>query len=273
MEDVYSYSKLKTFDQCKLQYKFRYIDKIIPEIEKSIEVHLGSSVHTALEWLYKQVQKGKVPHLDELIVYYIKTWKGNYKPEMVIVKENTTEKDYFERGIQFLINYYTNNKPFDDNTMEVEKKITINLDNKYKIQGFIDRLVHNLEGKFEIHDYKLNIMHPKKDHAEKDDQLALYAIAVKELFGKDKEVVLVWHYLAHGKKLESKRTNEQLELLKKETLNKIKKIESETEFSPNKGPLCSWCRYKNICPAWGGDPSKARRWTDIYNKKEDESQN
>jgi putative RecB family exonuclease len=269
MEEVYSYSKLKAFEQCKLQYKFRYIDKIIPEIEKSIEAHLGNSVHTALEWFYNQVQKGKVPHLDELIVYYIKTWKENYKPELVVVRENMTDKDYFEQGVLFLINYYANNKPFDDNTIEVEKKIIITLDHKYKIQGFIDRLVHNLDtGEFEIHDYKIYGMHPKKDHAEKDNQLALYAIAIKEIFGKDKEVVLVWHYLAHNRKLKSKRTNDQLEILKKETLEKIKEIESEIDFSPNKGPLCQWCRYRNICPAWGGDPSKAKRWTDIYNKKE-----
>lgn len=263
---VYSYSKLNAFEQCKLQYKFRYIDKIIPEIETSIESHLGDSVHRTLEWLYKKIQKNIVPSLDEIIIYYIKTWKENYRLGMVIVKEDSTEKDYFERGIQFLINYYSANKPFDDNTMEVEKKITINLDGKNKVQGFIDRLVHNLEtGEFEIHDYKTGNTQPKKDHADKDRQLALYAIAIKERFGKDKEVVLVWHYLAHGKKLKSRRTNEQLETLKRETLELIRQIENEKEFSPNKSFLCNWCRYKNICPAWGGDPSKARRWT--YFKK------
>ncbi len=261
---VYSYSKLNDFGQCKLKYKFRYIDKIIPEIETSIESHLGNSVHKALEWLYKEIQKNIVPSLDKLIIYYIKIWKENYRPGMVIVKEGATEKDYFERGIQFLINYYSANKPFDDNTLEVEKKITINLDGKNKVQGFIDRLVHNLEtGEFEIHDYKTGNTQPKKDHADKDRQLALYAIAIKERFGENKEVVLVWHYLAHGKKLQARRTNEQLEILKRETLELIRQIENEKEFSPNKSFLCNWCRYKNICPAWGGDPSKARRWTDL----------
>jgi len=52
----YSHSKLSTYEQCKLRYKLKYIDKIIPEVEKSIESHLGSVVHETLEWLYNSVK-------------------------------------------------------------------------------------------------------------------------------------------------------------------------------------------------------------------------
>jgi putative RecB family exonuclease len=260
---VYSHSKLGTFEQCPLKYKFRYIDKIIPEIEKSIEAHLGDVVHSTLEWLYRQVYYGKIPPLDEVIIYYIKNWEEKYKPEIIIVKSDLTPKDYLNQGIQFLIDYYNINKPFDDNTLEVEKEIMINLDEqgKYKIWGFIDRLVHDIEkGIYEIHDYKTNNTAPEKDHPEKDRQLALYSIAIKEIYGRDKEVYLIWHYLAHNKKLVSKRTNEQLEQLKRDILELIKEIESTNIFPHNKSALCNWCRYKNFCPAWGGDPSKAKRY-------------
>ena len=54
---VYSHSKLSTFEQCPLKYKLRYIDKIKPEIEKTIEAHLGSSVHDTLEWIYNSVKE------------------------------------------------------------------------------------------------------------------------------------------------------------------------------------------------------------------------
>ena len=40
------------------------------------------------------------------------------------------------------------------------------------------------------------------------------------------------------------------EELKKQTLKLIKKIESTTTCPCNKSPLCSWCEYKPICPAW-----------------------
>ncbi|MEJ2267603.1 MAG: PD-(D/E)XK nuclease family protein, partial [Nanoarchaeota archaeon] len=77
---------------------------------------------------------------------------------------------------------------------------------------------------------------------------ALYSIAIKELFGQDKNVLLIWHYLAHNMKIISQRTNKQLEKLKQQIIQLIDKIESTTEFPPNKTILCNWCEYKSICP-------------------------
>ena len=55
---VYSHSKIETYEKCKLKFKYRYIDKIIPDIPKSIEAHLGSIVHATLEWFYnKRMEK------------------------------------------------------------------------------------------------------------------------------------------------------------------------------------------------------------------------
>lgn len=253
MEKIYSHSRISTFEQCPLKFKYRYIDKIIPKIEKSIETHLGKSVHFALEWLYTLVKEGTIPIIDDLIVYYAKKWEEDYSPELVVVNNNFTHRDYFNKGVEFLINYYLNNQPFDDNTLEVEKEIMIDLDEegKYKIQGFIDRISYNLKTQeYEIHDYKTANTLPSQEKINEDRQLALYSIAIKELFGKEKEILLVWHYLAHNKKIQIKKTNEQLETLKKETLEIIKKIESTTEFFPNKSTLCSWCEYKPFCSAW-----------------------
>ncbi len=246
----YSHSKLSTFEQCPLKFKYKYIDKIIPDIEKSIEAHLGTAVHAALEWIYTQVKEGQqVPTLDEVIVCYSKEWEKDFSDKLVIVKKHLTAKDYYNKGIQFLINYYTKYTPFNDGTLELEKRINIKL-NEHNITGFIDRVVHNIEtGEYEIHDYKTANSLPTQEKVDQDRQLALYSIAIKEDVGQDKEVTLVWHYLAHNQKIISKRTNEQLEQLKVDTLKLIKKIEETTEFPPTKGILCDWCEYKPTCKA------------------------
>ncbi len=247
---MYSHSKLSTFEQCRLRYKYRHIDKI-KVIETTIEAFLGKTVHNTLEWLYIQVKQNKLPTIDELINYYSNNWTENYKDSIKIVKQNFTTKDYFNKGIKFLIDYYFKHKPFNDNTLEVEKKIIIDLnkDGKYKIQGYIDRLVHDLEkDQLEIHDYKTANSLPTKEKIENDRQLALYSIAIKELFGQDKNILLIWHYLAHNQKIVSQRTNKQLEELKKEITELIDEIESTTKFPPNKTILCNWCEYNSICP-------------------------
>ncbi len=251
---IYSHSKLSTFEQCPLKYKYKYIDKIKPLIEKTIEAHLGSSVHNALEWLYNNAQKKIIPTIDDIINYYINSWEQDYNDKILIVKEGLTAKDYFNKGVEFLMNYYSKYYPFKDGTIECEKRISIILEGDIKIQGFIDRLVHNIEtGEYEIHDYKTANSLPTREKIDEDRQLALYSIAIKEHYGKDKEVVLIWHYLAHNQKISSKRTNEQLEKLKKETLKLIKNIESAEKFPPNKSVLCHWCEYKSICPVWNPD--------------------
>ena len=240
---IFSHSRLSTFEQCKFKYKLRYLDNIIPDIEKTIESHLGNVVHSVLEWLYNQVKKNKIPTIDEVIVKYSEIWKKEYEEEILIVKKQMTAKDYFNKGIQFLIDYYMRHKPFDDNTLAVEKEIIFNLDEEgnYKIRGFIDRLVYNLDTEeYEVHDYKTSNNLPKQKTLDKDRQLALYSIAIKELFGEEKKVILIWHYLSFNKKFHSKRTDEQLKQLKQETLDLIKKIELTTEFSPKKSALCNW---------------------------------
>lgn len=244
----YSHSKLSTFEQCPLKYKLRYIDKIKPEIEKSIESHLGSAVHDVLEWIYNSVKNKKLPTIDDTIIYYTEAWQKNFSENLVIVKKELTAKDYFNKGVSFLLDYYTKHYPFEDGTLELEKRIEIELEEGTKIQGYIDRLVHNIEtGEYEIHDYKTSNSMPSKEKIENDRQLALYSIAIKESFGEDKPIKLIWHYLNFNQSIISKRTNEQLEQLKKETLELIKKIESQTEFPPNKSILCDWCEYQGIC--------------------------
>jgi len=248
---MYSHSKLSTFEQCRLKFKYKYIDRITPKIKETIESHLGRVVHNTLEWVYTQAKKSKSPTIDEIIAYYAKDWQKNYRKEIPIVRKELTSKDYFNKGVQFLIDYYNEHKPFRDGTIECEKRIWINLDKqgKYKILGFIDRLVYNFKTKeYEVHDYKTANYLPTQERIDNDRQLALYSIAIKELFGHDKEVRLIWHYLAHNKRIDSTRTREQLEQLKRETLELIKEIEATEEFPHNKSVLCNWCEYKDICP-------------------------
>lgn len=253
---IYSHSRLKSFEQCPLKFKYKYIDNI-PEIQRTIESHLGRVVHTTLEWLYNKVKKNQIPTIDETIMCYATKWEQDFGPEIIIVNGKLKTKDYFNKGVEFLVNYYTRHHPFDDNTLELEKQIIIELDQEgeYKLQGFIDRLVHNLKtDELEIHDYKTGNFLPTQEELDNDRQLALYSLAIKELFGHEKEVILIWHYLAHDKKIHSKRTNEQLQQLKKETLELIKEIEATKKFPHYISKLCDWCEYKSICPAWGNSP-------------------
>ena len=217
MSRIYSHSKLSTFEQCNLKYKYKYVDKIKID-EQTIESLLGFAVHNVLEYIYNEAKQGRTPSVDEVITIYSEVWKENHNENIVIMDIKYTLDDYFNKGVKFLVDYYVEHIPFDDNTLETEKRIELTLDESQEIKliGYIDRLVHNIEkNQYEIHDYKTANTLPTKEKIDTDKQLALYSLAIKELFGYDKEVALIWHYLAYNKKIYSKRTNEQLKQLKK----------------------------------------------------------
>ena len=250
---IYSHSKIETFEQCKLKFKYRYIDKIVPEIAKGIEAHLGDIIHKSLEWLYMLVLKNRIPSINDLILFYSEKWQEAYSSKMPIVNKTMTAKDYFNRGVEFLVNYYMKYHPFQDNTIATEKRIEIDLDktgNK-KLIGYIDRLAHNLENnEIEIHDYKTSNTIMAKEKVENSRQLTIYSLAIKEMFGKEKNVCMIWHFLAHDMKICLRKTNEELEGVKKEIIKIIDEIERTRDFPPTKSQLCYWCEYMNICPVW-----------------------
>jgi len=131
------------------------------------------------------------------------------------------------------------------------KRIYVDLDpnGKYKLVGYIDRLVHNPGNIFEIHDYKTGSL-KSQEELNKDRQLALYSIAIRDTFDEVNEVDLIWHFLDHNEVMKSRRTLEQLEHLKKEIIEIINKIESTKDFYPKTGALCHWCEFQSKCPAF-----------------------
>lgn len=251
---IYSHSRINCFENCKQQFKFRYIDKIDLGLE-GIEAFMGKRVHETLEFLYHELNNGKIPEIKELLTVYTRDWDKYWHENIRIVKEQYSVDDYKKLGEKCLLNYYHEHQPFDQPVLAIEKRVLINIDG-IKIQGFIDRLDMK-DGYYEIHDYKTGGSLPPQNKIDTDRQLALYQLGIQEMFDDVKDVKLVWHYLSFGKRLESKRTPKDLELLKGQIKKVVTQIETEKEYLPNKSMLCNWCDYKSICPAFEVERQKS----------------
>jgi len=231
----------------------KYIDRVETETEQSVEAFMGSRVHATLEKLYQDLKFQKLNTLDELLVFLRDEWKKNWSDSIVIVKEEYTSENYLKMAEKFVTDYYNKYKPFNHGrTISLEERIQINLDDSgdYKLQGYIDRVMESEEGYYEVHDYKTNSRLPLAEYLDNDRQLALYAIGVKERYPDVKDVKLVWHFLAFNKEIDSTRTDEELEELKKSVIELIDKIESDEKFEANPSLLCDWCEFKPICRQW-----------------------
>lgn len=250
---IYSHSRLSTFDQCPLKFKYQYIEGIKPTIGESIESFMGGRVHQVLEKLYSDLKLQKRNSLEDLLAYYRKIWDEKWYDEIEIRKNGFQEKDYFNTGKKCLENYYKRYQPFEEITLGIEERLLIKLDpqGQYLISGKIDRLSQVGPGEYEIHDYKTSTSSvPSQEIISRDRQLALYQIGVQDKWPDAKKVCLVWHYLAFDKEMKACWTPKALEKLRKETIEAIKKIEATKDYPAKKSVLCDWCEYRNLCPEW-----------------------
>ncbi len=246
---TFSHSRIGTFETCPLQYKYRYIDRLKVEQEDTVETFLGSWVHNALEKLYKDLKFEKLLSLKELIAYFDKQWKENWNSTIKINKKDYTSENYRKMGVRYLTDYYNRHKPFDQGkVIGLETTDYLDIGSGYKFHIRIDRLVDCGQGLYEVHDYKTNNSLPKQQYLDADRQLAMYSLWVKLNFKDCKKVRLVWHFLAFDKEMDSFRTVDQLEGLRKEVVEQIKKIETVKEFPANESRLCDWCAYQGVCP-------------------------
>ena len=216
---MFSHSQISCFEQCPYKYKLKYIDKVRPEIEQTIEAFMGSMVHDALEKLYKDLRFQKMPAVDDIILYYNEQWEKNWNPAILIVRKGYTAENYKKMGEAYIRDYYESHRPFDRaKTVGLEQRIVLDLneDGKYMLQGYIDRLAYAGKGVYEVHDYKTNFNIPVKQYLEDDRQLALYALAVLDNYQDARRVKLVWHFLSVDKEVVIEKKQQELDRLKKD---------------------------------------------------------
>lgn len=246
----YSHSRLSTFEQCRQKYKFSYIDKIEVETQDTVEAFMGSLVHKTLEKLYTDLGYGKLLSLDALLKFYKNAWKEGWTDDIQITKKDYSERNYRTLGEKCIAEYYRKYKPFDQMTilgLETADRLLLPDGNSYHVR--IDKLACKGDTYY-VCDYKTNSRMKSQEEADSDRQLAMYSLWVKDHFKDAKKVILLWHMLAFGKEVTSERTEEQLKALQKETLARIKEIEGCKEYPPNVTPLCDYCLYQELCPAF-----------------------
>jgi putative RecB family exonuclease len=204
-----------------------------------------------MEQLYKDLKFKKALSLKEALDYFNKSWSKNWTEGIRIIRSRYTEDNYRQIGEQCISDYYARYFPFDQgNHIALEKKYYTKLDEDLNISlvGVIDRLTYAGDGVYEIHDYKTNMDLPQQKFIEKDTQLALYSLFIKENYKDCKEVKLIWHFLAFDKELSTQKTDFEIENLKQDTIKRIQEIENMTEYTPKPSGVCNWCDYRSRCP-------------------------
>jgi putative RecB family exonuclease len=260
VQSTFSPSSLSCFENCPRQYFFRYVEPIEVE-QEGIEAFVGKRVHEVLERLYRFVADGMVPSLARVLWRYQQNFAEQFDAARVRIVREGTEPDWYRAtGARGLENYYRRHYPFDaDQTLGLERPVRFELDaeGRYKVRGIIDRLVRAKDGALEIHDFKTGRRVPSQDALDRDRQLGLYELGIRDQLGERGEVRLVWHYVVPDQVRSSTRSAEQREALRADTARTIDAIRSEQAFAPRPSALCDWCEFRAHCPAFAAERAAA----------------
>ena len=243
---LYSNSRLSQFENCRFAYNLHYNEGYHPPYE-TIEAFMGSRVHETLETLYRDLQDDKLDSLDELIAFYNKNWDEKWH-DCIINSSRYDDYTHHDDGILCITQYYERFYPFDQMAiagLETDEILELPDGNTWSVR--IDRFAFKGDT-FYVCDYKTGNRMKSQYDADTDRQLAMYARWVREKYGRDKKVKLVWHMLKFDRDVESERTNFELDRTVDNVVNEIAEIESCKDWSPQPSALCNWCVYRDKCP-------------------------
>ncbi|MBN1282552.1 MAG: PD-(D/E)XK nuclease family protein [Proteobacteria bacterium] len=246
---IYSYSRLGSFAQCPLKYRYAYIDGL-DRMRSSIEAFMGNRFHEVMERLYERAPQS-CPSADDLKGLFLRLWDEKWSDRVVCPNPERTPEGMKALGLRAIDDYWRRYRPFDQGRVTgLERELHVDLDGtgRYRLRCILDRIMSLGDGSFEIHDYKTSAFPPVQKKLDEDEQLALYEIALRQNWPDARSVELVWHYVACDMEMRSQRTQGQLDELRAKTRERIDEVERAAEFPPRESELCGWCDYQPICP-------------------------
>ena len=244
----FSFSRIKTYHQCPLRYRYRYL-KGLKEVFRSIESYLGNVVHDVLEWLYDEREKTESPSLEAALMLLADRWTAGFNEEITVIRCNDHADAYLITGREMLERFHRGTYRKDrSQTIALEQRLNHKLSDDIVFTGFADRIGRTENGRLFVIDYKTSKKEGDPSEFSEGLQAPLYAACAMQR-NNDDEALAGYHYLRHDSThWQSVSTDRATQLL--ERFHELAvEVNSATEFEPRPGILCAWCGFNAICPA------------------------
>ncbi|MFA5048431.1 MAG: PD-(D/E)XK nuclease family protein [Patescibacteria group bacterium] len=242
IELVLSASRCKTYKDCPRKYYYTYIEKL-PRKEWE-HFDLGELVHGVLEIFHGQYKSDKYlpTNLAHLMKFAFQTQQYTIEKN----KNSLLSAEVLIDARDILRNYMLNlkQKGLNSEIVVVEEAFNIRLNDKYSIQGYIDRLDIDPDGLYHIKDYKTN----KSDKYMDPFQLKTYGIYLLDKY-PDIDMFRGSYIML---KLNSQQVSydfnkEDVTDIRKDLIELADKISEEERWITKPNKLCDWCDFKNPC--------------------------
>ena len=239
-------SSIGTFNQCPMRYKYAKLDRLTePSTEAQV---LGSFVHEVLEELFKEDKQDRTEPTARRLARDL--WNSKWGAEFHDLDEKCDENEFRWKAWWCIENYFIMEDPTSFDAGGIEAKMNGDILG-VPIFGIIDRWTLEND-KIVISDYKTGKKPRPQYEWEKKMQITIYSILLgKEMDREIERAELL--YLKSGQFAKYEVTDELAGKVSQDVKNTWDELVvscESGEFETRTGPLCNWCNFKSICPAW-----------------------
>lgn len=250
-----STTRINVFLQCKLKYKFNYIDHLPKVANPSFK--LGTAVHETLEYA-GHIWKEKGHFSEKDVENILKKYNESS------IKEGIDDLSIHRTGLE-LIKAKLPKFVDDLKIIGLEKKFGLGDEDPVYTKdgvpliGAIDKLIELDPVTLCVADYKTQNTAPTPEYIRTDIQLSLYDLVSRKLYPQYENVILCLDLLKF-EPVFTYRTKEE-----RDDFEDYLKVmyDSMVAFDPDKDSkatlniFCSWCDYKDYCGAYKEACSKS----------------
>jgi len=235
-------SSIATFRQCKLQYKYHYVDKLAAQYGKprpyyTMANHVHATLHDLL--LFMPITNRTAETAKRLL-------SNNWRRYRVGFCSRADEKRWAQRALDEVTRFVAE-QDITVTPMMLEAPIEAEVTPGLTLRGRVDRVDRERDGTLHIIDYKTGAMPDDIDW----NQLQLHALILSRC-GPYIVSRVSYLYLLAGKMETRQLDVSVLEKTTWEVLRIAKEIHKEKNYRPSPGPACAGCDFAVICPTKNG---------------------
>jgi len=240
-------SRASDFKRCPQLFKFSSIDRI--ETPPNLYQARGTTAHLALQRLFDLPAHDRTA--ERLYDLFRSAWQ-ELKPEEFpeLFETEAEERQWGIESLEILANYLKVEDPTSFDPLARELDMTQEIGHM-TIRGILDRMEETGD-ELVITDYKTGKAPPERYALPAFFALKIYALLIRIREGRTPDALRLI-YLNGPTVYELPVNDQQLDAIERQLTalwTAIERAIEQERFPTRTGPLCDYCSYRDICPAF-----------------------
>lgn len=251
-------SKVSTFKDCALAFRFSAIDKL-PE-PPSLPAVKGTTVHRALELLFAADPTDRTPDRAAACLDDALAEMADHPDYQLLELDTAAEAAFATDAAAMVRRYFDLEDPRTITPVGLELMLEAEVDGLL-LRGIIDRLEEDEHGQLVVTDYKTGRTPSVQQEQSRLGGVHFYAFLCQKVLGRLPARIQLVYLGSQPQVITTTPSEQSVRGMEKKVAaiwTAVQRACEHDDFRPKQSALCNWCSFQAYCPAFGGDPDQAR---------------